>query len=281
MTYWHWLAGLSIAFVLAERLFPARPAQPLLRAQWANDLGYLVLNGHVYAVLAGGWAAALALHARELLAPWLPFAEPGSGLAALPAPAQFLIYLASTDLLQWGVHYLLHRVPWLWAFHKVHHSIREMDWVGNFRFHWMELVVYGVLLYVPLALLGGDPGPLFAAAVFATFWGNLNHANLAVDLGPLAGVFNSPRMHLWHHDASDEGGTAKNFGIVLSLWDRIFGTLYWPRDRAPERLGYAGDSEVPRDLPRQMLFPWTRVRRGTATGVDSEEPARGEPVSKP
>jgi sterol desaturase/sphingolipid hydroxylase (fatty acid hydroxylase superfamily) len=266
VTYWHWLAGISIAFVLFERLRPARPRQPVLRAQWVNDLGYLVLNGHVYALVAGGWAAALALRTRELLAPWLPFAEPDTGLAALPAAAQFLVYLVVSDLLQWGVHNLLHRVPWLWQFHKLHHSIRDMDWAGNFRFHWVELVVYGTLLYVPLALLGGDPGPLFAVAVLATFWGHLNHANVDVDLGPLARVLNSPRMHLWHHDASDEGGTAKNFGIVLCLWDRLFGTLYWPRDRAPARLGYPGDAEVPRDLPRQMLFPLTRARAGDERG---------------
>lgn len=262
MTYWKWLAGLSLLFLLAERLRPARPAQPLLRRQWANDLFYLVFNGHVHALVAGGWAAALALQTRELLGPWLAFAGPDEGLSTLPALAQFAILLPATDLLQWGVHWLLHRVPWLWQFHKVHHSIRDMDWAGNFRFHWMELVVYGTLLYVPLALLGGDPGPIFAVAIASTFWGHFNHANLDLGLGPLAWVLNSPRMHLWHHDASDEGGAAKNYGIVFSLWDRLLGTLFWPRDRAPARLGYAGDDELPRDLPRQLLFPLTRVRRG-------------------
>lgn len=258
MTYWHWLAGVSLFFVLAERVRPARVAQPLARAQLANDLFYLVFNGHLYALLAGGISGGLAYRARELLAPWLPFATADSGLAALPFVAQFAIYLLLSDLLQWGVHNLLHRVPALWQFHKVHHSIHDMDWAGNFRFHWVELVVYRSLLYVPLALLGGDGGPLFAVAVFATFWGHLNHSNLRVELGPLGYLFNSPRMHLWHHDASDEGGTSKNFGIVLSLWDWLFGTAYWPRERAPARIGYAGDGELPADLPRQMLFPLTR-----------------------
>jgi sterol desaturase/sphingolipid hydroxylase (fatty acid hydroxylase superfamily) len=97
-------------------------------------------------------------------------------------------------------------------------------------------------------------------AVFATFWGHFNHANLEVGLGPLARILNGPRMHLWHHDASTEGGVAKNFGIVLSVWDFLFGTAYWPRDRAPERLGYPGDEEMPPDLPRQMIFPLLRMR---------------------
>ena len=46
------------------------------------------------------------------------------------------------DFIQWGIHRLLHRVPFLWGFHKVHHSIIEMDWNGSMRFHWLEIVGY-------------------------------------------------------------------------------------------------------------------------------------------
>ena len=184
VTYWVWLAGISLLFLVAERLRPARPGQPVLRRQWGNDLFYLVFNGHLYALLAGGIAGAVALRTREALGPWLPFAGAGEGLSALPAWGQFAVYLLVSDLLQWGVHNLLHRVPLLWQFHKVHHSIHQMDWIGNFRFHWVELVVYRSLLYVPLALLGGDASPLLAVAVFATAWGHFNHANLDLGLGP-------------------------------------------------------------------------------------------------
>ena len=258
MTYWHWLAGISLFFAVAERLRPARPPQPAVRPQLANDLFYLVFNGHFYAVLFGGWAAALAIATREVLGPVLPFGTEGSALARLPFAAQFAIYLVLSDFLQWCVHNLLHRVPLLWQFHKLHHSVHRMDWACNFRFHWMEIVVYRSLLYIPLALLGGSGGPLFAVAVFATFWGHFNHANLDVGLGPLGYIFNSPRMHMWHHDASDEGGVAKNFGIVLSLWDFLFGTAFWPRDRAPARIGYPGDGEMPGNLGLQLAFPLTK-----------------------
>ena len=260
MTYWHWLLGISLFFFVAERLFPQRRDQRALRPQLGNDLFYLAFNGHFYAVLMGSITGAVALATRDLLAPILPFATETSALARLPWAAQFVVFLLASDFLQWCVHNLLHRVPFLWQFHKVHHSVLQMDWAANFRFHWMELVVYRSLLYVPLALLGGSGSALFAVAVFATFWGHFNHANLDVGLGPLGYLFNSPRMHMWHHDASDEGGVAKNFGIVLSLWDFLFRTVYWPRDRAPGRIGYPGDAEMPRDLPRQLGFPVARAR---------------------
>ena len=260
MIYWHWLLAVSLFFVVLERLLPERPRQGPLRRQLLNDLGYLAFNGHFYALLAGGITGAVALFTREHLTPLLPFATEGTHLASLPFAVQFAIYLVLSDFLQWCVHVTLHRVPFLWNFHKVHHSIHEMDWAGNFRFHWMELVVYRSLLYVPLALLGGDGEPLFWVAVFATFWGHFNHANVRLDIGPLGYIFNSPRMHLWHHDASDEGGVAKNYGIVLSVWDWLFRTAFWPRDRAPERVGYPGDGEMPSDLPRQFLFPLLKRR---------------------
>ena len=264
MTYWHWLIGLSLLFVVAERLRPARRAQPALRPQLANDVFYLLFNGHLYALWFGAWTAAVALGTRELLAPYLPFATDGSGLARLPWWVQLVLYLVVSDFLQWCVHNLLHRVPFLWQFHKVHHSVLRMDWAANFRFHWMELVVYRSLTYLPLALLGGSPSAIFAAAVFATFWGHFNHANIDVDLRSLGYVMNSPRMHLWHHDASDEGGTSKNYGIVFSLWDFLFGTAYWPRERAPARIGYPDDEEMPRNLLAQLAFPLFRRRRTAA-----------------
>ena len=133
-----------------------------------------------------------------------------------------------------------------------------MDWIGNWRFHWMEIVVYKALQWLPLAWLGASPQAVFAVAVVTTVWGDFNHANLSVGLGPLGYVLNGPRMHLWHHDQSSEGGVAKNFGIVLSVWDFAFGTAHWPRDRSPGQLGYPGIEEMPAGFAGQVLWPLTR-----------------------
>ncbi len=255
MSYLAWLITISLTFVVLERLRPARRAQLALRPELTSDLAHLAFNGHVYAVLTAPLSAAIAA-AVVRVAARLGWRLEHDVLASWPFALQAVAYLVVSDFGQWCVHNLLHRVPWLWTFHKVHHSARAMDWAVNFRFHWMELVIYRSLLYVPSAWLGGDPGPLLAAAVFGTFWGHLNHANVNVDLGALGYLMNSPRMHLWHHDASEEGGRhGKNFGIVLSVWDWLFGTAYWPRDRVPDRLGYDGDTEMPRVWPRQLVFP--------------------------
>ena len=257
MDYLYWLLVASATFFVLERLIPARRAQHALRPELVNDLGYLAINGKLYSMVSAGIVAWIATGTNSLLDSASLLPEKG-WLADRNFWLQAAIFFVISDFLQWCVHNLLHRVPFLWNFHKVHHSIHEMDWAGAFRFHWVEIVVYKSLQYVPLLYLGGDGAPLLFVYVFGTFWGHFNHANVNLGIGPLAYIFNSPRMHLWHHDASDEGGVAKNFGIVLSLWDWVFGTAYWPRDRAPERIGYPDDTELPGFLPLQLVFPLIR-----------------------
>ena len=258
MSYVRWLLGISAAFVLLEAAFPWRKGQRPLRPGWLRDVGFLALNGHVFSLLTAGLTGAVAAAATRGLQSLGVRLDP-SPLADWPFLAQFCVFLVLADFLQWCIHNLLHRVPWLWAFHKVHHSIDTMDWIGNWRFHWMEIVVYKSLQWLPLAWLDASPGAVFAVAVVTTVWGDFNHANLDVGLGRLGYVLNSPRMHLWHHDQSSEGGVAKNFGVVFSLWDHVFGTAYWPRERSPERLGYPGMEEMPRTLHGELLWPATRL----------------------
>lgn len=263
MQYYHYLILISLLFIGAERIRPARERQGLLRAELWNDLAYLAINGHLFALWTYAFMNQVAAHANSGLSAMSLLPDRG-WLDTQPFWLQCVVFMVISDFMQWCVHNLLHRVPFLWEFHKVHHSAPHLDWAANFRFHWMELIVYKSLQYVPLLWLGGSPEPLMTVYVFATLWGHFNHANLDIGIGPLRYLFNSPRMHLWHHDASSEGGKGKNFGIVLSLWDWLFRTAYWPLDRTPERIGYAGDDDMPRDVLRQELFPLTKLRTDSA-----------------
>jgi sterol desaturase/sphingolipid hydroxylase (fatty acid hydroxylase superfamily) len=189
-----------------------------------------------------------------------------------PWAAQFLVFLVIKDFLEWCVHNLLHRIPWLWGFHKVHHSIEELDWIGNFRFHWMEVVVYQGLTYFPLVILGAGNDVILVIAIVSTLIGHLNHANLNISWGPLRFLINSPRMHVWHHDLAWPADRPKgvNFGIVLSVWDWLFGTAHWP-DRVasptqqPGRLGFPGMSAFPQSLVGRFLYPVSRLWRSVRT----------------
>ena len=249
MTYLHWLALLSLAFVVAERLRP-RQQRPWLRRGIGTDLTYLMFNAHFLGLLATALGAGLAVRVDAVL-PW-------HGLAsAWHTGVQFAVALLGVDLFHWCVHNLLHRVPFLWRFHQVHHSIEDMDWIGSFRFHWVEGLFYKAMTYPVLAVLGFAPEVLMALAVVGTAVGHFNHSNLAVSLGPLRYVLNSPQMHVWHHATPDEAPLC-NFGITLSLWDWLFGTAWLP-ETDPRRIGL--EAPIARTFLGQLLHP-LRLPRG-------------------
>lgn len=254
------LALTSLTVAALERLRPARPAQPFLRPAFFADLTHLVFNGHLLGVILAGLAARwilppvdAALRAAHLYAPLHR-----ASAAGLPLWVQILLAIVVIDFLQWNVHRLLHRVPILWSLHKVHHSVAdgEMDWMASFRFQWTEVVVYKAALYLPLVWLGFGEEALFAHALVGTVVGHLNHANLDVDWGPGRYVLNGPRMHLWHHAYTQAEGAPRegcNFGIVLSVWDWIFGTARLPAT-PPARIGFPGMEEVPSGFLSQVAY---------------------------
>lgn len=259
--YWVYLLVISLAFVVFERIRPWRQ-QSVLRPAILTDMLYLTFNGHFLALILAPMALRITPEVEAALVPFL-----GRGhIASLPLWIQGLIAFFVIDFIKWCVHVMLHNVSFLWAFHKVHHSIVTMDWVGSMRFHWLEIVIYDSVLYLPMLLFGFDWRLLLGLAVFSTFMGHFNHSNLKVDLGPLRYLINHPGMHIWHHDLVLHFKAGCNFGINLSLWDWIFGTAYLPADLSqPKKLGFPGLKKFPKDFISQQLFPLSTALTRDAT----------------
>jgi sterol desaturase/sphingolipid hydroxylase (fatty acid hydroxylase superfamily) len=244
-----------------EAVRPWRPHQRQLRRRLLSDAAYLAFNGHflglaLYAVATSYLLPPLdRLLDRAGLAQWLY----RNAAAGWPLWLQIPVVLVGLDFIQWCVHNLLHRVAWLWEFHKMHHSVvdGEMDWIVSFRFHWMEVVVYKAAQYLPLAFFGFHGVALFVHAVVGTLIGHLNHANLDLGHGRWRYVLNSPRMHIWHHDYDAPPRQARNFAIIFSAWDWLFGTAHLP-DRPPRRLGFPEVETAPSHFLTQTAWPLQR-----------------------
>ncbi|MCZ6593414.1 MAG: sterol desaturase family protein [Bacteroidetes bacterium] len=179
---------------------------------------------------------------------------------ALPYGLGLLVFFLVIDFVQWNTHRLLHRVPFLWNFHKVHHSVKEMGFAAHLRYHWMEPVVYKSIMYIPIATIGGfDAQDVAIVHFFTLMVGHLNHANLGWDYGFLKYVFNNPKMHIWHH-AKNLPETVKygvNYGLTLSLWDYLFKTSHIPHDGRDIELGFEGDETFPSGFLEQEIYPLT------------------------
>lgn len=242
------LVLLALVFVPLERLLPLHPRRTL-RPGLADDLVYWFLNR----LLVGfGIVGVLAL-ASAGVAPLVP-ARVTAAVGALPLAVQVPLAILSMDLGFYAVHRAFHRVPWLWQFHAVHHSIVYLDWIAGIRVHAVDQVLTKGLSVVPLVLLGFDDAATGWAALVYFWQSHFVHANLRVRLGPLRWIVAGPEFHHWHHSVEVQD---RNFAGQLPFLDRIFGTAHLPVDRVPTAYGVA--EPVPAGFVDQFFYPLRRI----------------------
>ncbi len=253
-SYFYLLLGVSAVVYCLELLRPWRRAQRRVRRDFWLDAFYMFFNFFLFSLLGYNALSDVAVLAFQDLLQSTGGALPEVSVAGLPTALQLLLLFVLRDFIHYWVHRLLHAVPVLWRLHQVHHSVQEMGFAAHLRFHPLETVVYRSLEYLPLAVVGFGIDDFMIVHVTALSIGHLNHANLRLPLGPLRYVFNSPQMHIWHHARAIP--KAANFGISLSVWDWLFGTVYWPREGRDEALGFDRVDEYPRGFVGQLLAPF-------------------------
>lgn len=256
------LAILSVFVAVLEWMFPWRKEQKQWRKALWSDFLHLIFNAHFLGLILAGLGARYVLpHVDHFLAimGWTASVYRNAAIG-WPIWLQIIVALFVIDFVQWCVHNLLHRVPFLWEFHKCHHSVvdGEMDWIVSFRFQWTEVVVYKIVTYLPLVFFGFGMEALLFHAIFGTLIGHLNHANLDLGHGGWRYLLNSPRMHLWHHHYDSDDKTAVNFGIIFSVWDWIFGTAKMPVEPPPQ-IGFHGVDVFPKDFFGQEVWPLQKI----------------------
>jgi len=256
--YFWWLIVLSLLVWCLEVIFPWRKNQSVFRKDFWLDTFYMFFNFFIFKLVFFAGLAAVSSHSFKALLGGDTEIFSIFSLNELPYLAQILIFFLVLDFVQWGVHNLLHKFDFLWRFHKVHHSVKEMGFAAHLRYHWMENVFYEPAKYLALLLIGGfEPSSVFVIYYLNIAIGHFNHANINIDYGPLKYVINNPRMHIWHHaKALPEGVHGVNFGISLSLWDYIFGTAHIPEDGRDIELGFENDEVYPQTFTGQFKNPF-------------------------
>ena len=253
--YFYGLIAISLFVWLLEILFPWRKSQSILRKDFWMDAAYMFINFFAFSIviygvygiiqhIAGGYGITLTSIAVF-------------DVTKLPVWASLLVFFVVNDFVQWCTHVLLHRFEFLWRFHKVHHSVKEMGFAAHLRYHWMENIFYKPLKTFAIMLLGGfEPEMAFAVHFLSILIGHLNHANVRITWGPLKYIFNNSVMHLYHHAKVLPEGQMPgvNFGISLSIWDYIFGTNYIPQDKDGDyEIGFDGEEKFPTGLFQQLV----------------------------
>ena len=138
----------------------------------------------------------------------------------------WMIWIATfilIDLVFYIYHRISHRVNFLWAIHMSHHSSTEMNFAVSLRQAWLG-PVSKIPFFAILPLIGFDPTIIAVAGVISTLWGVVGHTQMVGKLGPLEWILNTPSHHRVHHGSNPEY-IDKNYGNLLIIWDRLFGTF--------------------------------------------------------
>ena len=259
--YFYGLILISLVVWALEIVFPWRKNQSTFRKDFWLDTFYMFFNFFLLNLIV---LIALSNTASEVFNDILGLI--GVSITDLqlfnindfPYALRLFVFFIIIDFVQWYTHTLLHKYEFLWNFHKVHHSVKQMGFAAHLRYHWMEPVVYKSIKYIPLAIMGGFTAQDVAIVHFFNITiGHLNHANINWDYGVLKYILNNPKMHIWHHvkELPEERKNGVNFGITLSIWDYIFKTNYIPYSGRDIEIGFEGDEKFPKDFLGQELYP--------------------------
>ena len=254
--YFWGLIAISLLVWGAEMLFPWRKQQSVFRKDFFLDGFYMFFNFFIFSMFISGVYKIISKIATEQFQ-IRPNAIALVDLSDFSPVVQLLIFFVVLDFVQWLTHMVLHRFSFLWKFHKVHHSVKEMGFAAHLRYHWMENILYKPFKVIALMLLGGfEPEQAFIVHFIAISIGHLNHANIKLNYGPLKYVFNNPVMHLYHHAQAlpENFKMGANFAISLSLWDYIFKTNYVPEPDKNLVLGYSDDQKMPSGFFGQLIY---------------------------
>ena len=258
---WRVLAPLVVGgtFVVLTALERRRPLRRVREAKWRHVSRNIVF--------AGAAAATVNLLERPVVEPLANVIERRRwGLlyvCRLPPPLHLILAVVLLDYTMYVWHVLVHRVPWLWRFHLVHHIDRDLDASTALRFHAGELALSVPWRAMQIAAIGVPPDAL-------RIWQNLlllsilfHHSNVELPIAVerfVARFVVTPRMHGIHHSSVPEE-TDSNWSSGLTVWDYLHGTLRLDVPQQAITIGVAA-YPAPADvtLANSFALPFTAQR---------------------
>jgi sterol desaturase/sphingolipid hydroxylase (fatty acid hydroxylase superfamily) len=258
--------GLLPIIWLLEAWRPANPEQPVFSPGMLVDFVWFLLFPVLALALRGPFERLLeTLFGASLADFHVPI------ITALPVAVQIVVIILLVDLLTWVSHWIRHKVPLFWEFHKIHHSQQQLNFFSTLRLHPGDFLANALIRFLPFTLLGLETG-IPAYLVWLTvlrIYEMFVHSNIRTDLGPLRYVLVTPQSHRVHHSIEPEH-VDLNFGNFFSIWDFLFRTQCLDFKAYP-RLGVT-DGGCPsgmattltgsvRVVIRELIYPFQAIGR--------------------
>lgn len=223
------LFGLAIfAFVflvVLEKKNPYRQfSQKTFKKSFVTNTTAFLVNNIILTIIR---ASSLFLVAQE-------FASHGLLSGLDNGPVKWILAFALFDLAIYLWHVVSHKNDYLWRFHKVHHSDKGFNVSTGFRFHVFDLLIEIIYKCVFVVIIGVNAYLVLSIEIFELFFILFHHANIRVpNENLISNVFITPSLHRTHH-SKKRSEHDSNYGIVFSIWDRLFATR---KEIVPEHIG--------------------------------------------
>jgi len=246
-----YLAGFAALLITIERLWPAVPTQGIWRNGTATDLVLSFANPLIVQPINALLVAIIITWVVSFAGP-----ERLQGLREAVAAEPYWLQVTGALLVAEVAAYWKHRVfhmRVLWPFHAVHHSATHVDWLTNERDHPVQLLGTYLVMTTVLVLAGFSPEVIAIQSLIRRGYSLYTHANVRWSYGPLNRIFVSPAFHRWHH-SSDPRMIGKNFAVMLSILDVVFGTYHLRELEQPASFGLA-DRDEPSGLVAVLRYP--------------------------
>lgn len=246
-----WMGAILLAALTLSHM--AEHAAPV-HHEWNHDHGDTTANMlHAAVYESTNVLATLLLPVIAWLTPW-----DGAWPTHWPLFAQLFAAVAIADFGMTIVHWLSHRIPLLWRLHAIHHGVPRMYGLNGVVRHPLHQGLDVVLATGPLAVLGMPMDVAVLLGVAISIQLIVQHSNVAYALGPLRNHLSLGSIHHLHHVNCGKDGDC-NFGLFLTLWDKLLGTFV-PEPRRPIRADDLGVDELPNfpvsSYAKQLALPF-------------------------
>ncbi len=238
-----------IACVILERYLPYSAQWKPVSSDWKIDTAFLFIFQTIFPKIFKYVVLLLVLH-------FIPdhitrFA--GIWPQHWPILLQALLMMFISDLFRYWVHRLSHTVPFLWRFHAVHHSLEKLYWLNTTRIHPVEKLLQLCVEIAPFILIGVGKEVIALHLVIYGVNGFIRHSNIDFKYGFINYIISTNELHRWHHSKLIHESNS-NYGSDTTIWDLLFGSFFWPKNREVAALGVFNQN-YPKSFNGQMTAP--------------------------
>lgn len=242
---------MAFIFVPIEMVMPKNKDQSRFHEEWRTDLVYFVIS-HLFVQFFG----VITQKPATVFFGWMGLSGLHTWVQSLPFLVELLFAFFITDLFQYWAHRFFHSHHYLWRFHSVHHSTKNMEWLAGSRTHFIDIFVTRSFTFIPLYVFGFSEIAFNTYIIFMAVHAVLIHANTRINFGFLKYIIATPQYHHWHHCVESEY-YGKNFATIFPFIDKMFGTYHLPGSEWPKGTGL-NEANFPKGYVKQLIYPFSK-----------------------